>query len=412
MKRLVRQFRVSFAPVVFAAQAAVACTSDGARPAPTASTGGGASGDGRAGSTSTGGSTADVGTFDTSGGPTDPIPTKPLEWVWVPFSEAKCRDGSIAGIEVNRNPASDNLYIYLEGGGSCWNPVECAANPHRFDPPEHFTLGNGAFDRANAANPVKDWNMVYVPYCTGDVHAGSNPDFDPGGGIGPQQFVGYTNIEKFLDRLVPTFPSVKKILYTGTSAGGAGALLTVELVGKKFPSSVDLIMIDDSAPPISTAFLPACIQRKKWTMWGFDKTFLRDCGADCPDPDNYLFDYARHVSRAYPGRRAGLVESASDFTILSKYGYTASDCNGDITQAPAPMDPAKFETALLDLRSQMAALVPDGGSPNFGTFFPPGLQHGWLTNGDTLYTGSAGGEKLIDWLSAMVDGAPPTNVGP
>ena len=31
----------------------------------------------------------------------------------------------------------------------------------------------GIFDFTNAANPVKDWSGVYVPYCTGDVHFGT-----------------------------------------------------------------------------------------------------------------------------------------------------------------------------------------------------------------------------------------------
>ena len=54
------------------------------------------------------------------------------------------------------------------------------------------------------------------------------PGFDVPG-VGPQQFDGYTNLEQFLGRIVPTFPGAKKLLYTGFSAGGFGTLLTVEM---------------------------------------------------------------------------------------------------------------------------------------------------------------------------------------
>jgi hypothetical protein len=32
----------------------------------------------------------------------------------------------------------------------------------------------GLLDRNNPKNPVHDWSMVFVPYCKGDVHSGSN----------------------------------------------------------------------------------------------------------------------------------------------------------------------------------------------------------------------------------------------
>jgi hypothetical protein len=39
------------------------------------------------------------------------------------------------------------------------------------DSPAHMT---GIFDRSNSRNPVRDWSMLFMPYCTGEVHSGSN----------------------------------------------------------------------------------------------------------------------------------------------------------------------------------------------------------------------------------------------
>ena len=41
----------------------------------------------------------------------------------------------------------------------------------RSDNPAHMS---GIFDLADPRNAVRDWSMVFVPYCTGDVHSGSN----------------------------------------------------------------------------------------------------------------------------------------------------------------------------------------------------------------------------------------------
>jgi hypothetical protein len=148
------------------------------------------------------------------------------------------------------------------------------------------------------------------------------------------------------------------------------------------------------------------------TTFGWDKTFLKECGADCSDPDDFALGYAKHLVKTYPKRRFGFIEANADATVRGAVGYAAADCAGDITQAPAPMDAAAFETALLDIRIDLAALIADGGTPNFGTFYPQSTQHGWLTVSDSLFTVTAGGVALTDWISGIIGGSAPTNAGP
>jgi len=71
----------------------------------------------------------------------------------------------------------------------------------------------GIFDQNNSKNPVRDWNMIYVPYCTGDIHGGDT-DHVLGGQM--RHFHGYANITKYLERWVPTFPSADKVLLNGS----------------------------------------------------------------------------------------------------------------------------------------------------------------------------------------------------
>ena len=138
-------------------------------------------------------------------------------WVRVDFPEAHCRSGSATGISVNANSASKKLVIFLEGGGACFNTLTCAANPSSAT---FGTPSGGILNRADMANPVRDWNFIDIPYCTGDVFAGNNPNGSVPG-VGAQQFVGYTNMGAFLQRIVPTFPGLTQCCSPASAQAGS-----------------------------------------------------------------------------------------------------------------------------------------------------------------------------------------------
>jgi hypothetical protein len=336
----------------------------------------------------------------------EPIVAEALVWTWVPVDGAKCRDGSTAGIVVSPNPDSDKLMIFLEGGGACFNPATCAANPANFDPANVAAIAGGVLDRAQAENPVKDWNIVYVPYCTGDVHGGSAENVTVTGVTGTQQFVGYRNMELFLDRVVPTFPNVKQVLDTGISAGGFGAAVNAELIQRKFPPGTDVVLIDDSGPGMSSEYIPSCLQKTWGETWGFDQTFLKDCGADCPNPDDFGLDWSFHLAKKYPDSRGSLVSATADNVVTLFYGFGANDCSAAPGAFPTPMPADQFKTGLLDFRAQIQAK-----SENFSTYYIDSTTHTW-THFDGFYTTESGGVRLVDWYKNMLDGGPTGHVGP
>jgi hypothetical protein len=343
-----------------------------------------------------GGGTGGAGGFK----PTGTAITAPnLAWTWVDFPDSFCRDGSTAGIAVSLTDASDKVMIYLEGGGACFDAATCGANPTSVgaQKAEH-TLG--VFDRTNPLNPVKDWNFVYVPYCTGDIHAGTNENGSIPGLAGTQKFVGRRNMEAYLNRIVPTFPKPGQVLLTGISAGGFGAAASADLVARAF-GSVPMTLIDDSGPSMSSQYLPACLQDKWRALWGFDDSILKDCGAACPKKDDYTLDYSKFLAKKYPNRESGLIESNDDSVITLFYGYGQNNCTGSLA---TPVPAAQYDAALLDLRTQMAPY------PKFLMYYPASTQHTWI-GGATLYTEAEGGTKLIDWVTAIVNNAPAQNVG-
>lgn len=386
------------------ALAAWACSEDSSGPTATGGTGGtpsatsvgGSAGAGGAGATgATGGSGGSGGSGGAGGSWTvpdgEPIVAPDLEWTWVPFPEAKCRDGSSTGLAVSLNSASDEAMIFLQGGGACFDATTCAANRSSFGEADFNPPQAGVFDRDNPDNPVADFNFVFVPYCTGDLHAGDNPTGDVPG-VGPQQFVGYVNMTHYLDRLVPTFLDASLVLLTGTSAGGFGATLTSELTLSTF-GPITVFVLNDSGPPLSGEYTAPCLQETWRTLWGLDQTILAACGADCPNDSEYLVDWALHVAADYPSRPFGLICARRDAVIRAYVGLGENDC-----QSSLPMNGVKFETGLEDLKATLQS-----SAPNFGTYYIPGMAHTWLGRA-AFYSTTVDSVALPDWLAQLLGG--------
>ncbi len=136
----------------------------------------------------------------------------------------------------------------LQRGDVLDQPVELRRGRLRRD--VVAAAGNQGLFSTSADNPVGDYNMVYVPYCTGDLHGGSFPA-SPGlisqGVEGLQQFVGHQNVERALALLDEGLDAPGKVLLTGSSAGGFGTLLNFGAVADTFTDS-DLFLVDDSGP--------------------------------------------------------------------------------------------------------------------------------------------------------------------
>ena len=114
-------------------------------------------------------------------------------WQQVELPGTMCGNGSQYRFYVYDNPNSSNLLISFEGGGACWDYDTCsgragllgAAHPNgipnnyiqEFQPKYVSPLVNGADPgiplRAKKDIATKGFDVVYMPYCTGDVHVGN-----------------------------------------------------------------------------------------------------------------------------------------------------------------------------------------------------------------------------------------------
>ena len=330
--------RLSILTTIVASFALAACS--GGDATDTTSTGTGGAGTGGASTTSstgTGGtdsttsSTSSTGTGGTGGKPSTggPIVAPDETWTWIPFDNAFCGDGSTTGIGVNLTKKSSRVLIYLEGGGACWNELTCntfktAANfATGFDEGNFTSTANGQlkssyFDRSDADNPFKDYSMVYVPYCTGDIHAGNNTVMYGGK---PAKHVGFANMTAYLERLVPTFPSADRIILSGVSAGGFGAALNWDQTQKAF-GNIRVDLIDDSGTPMPPE-IPISAEAEWRANWNLAATLPSGC-TECAEDLDALLGY---FGKTYPDHRAALISYTKDTVLPTFFGISADKFN-------------------------------------------------------------------------------------
>lgn len=257
--------------------------------------------------------------------PSEPVRAAPNQWTWVDVPASRCANGSPTGFGINRATSSDTVVIFLQGGGACWDGVTCL-NPV----PTSFYVTTGynrlAFEtdvaraamlpmrRLDPTNPFRGMHLVYVPYCTGDVHAGDRVSrYTFLGRTAEMHHVGYRNIGHFLPRITATFPDARRVIVMGDSAGGFGAALHMDHVQRAFPRArVDVL--DDSGPPVQPD--PA-----RWRAWreAWGMRFPEGC-ADC---ETGIAAVVRFLQSRYPDHRFGLISYTHDGIISTFMGMTA-----------------------------------------------------------------------------------------
>ena len=205
-------------------------------------------------------------------------------WTLVQPEGAVCGNGSPYKFFVNYSATSNNVVIAFEPGGACWDYESCtgqggirgAANVNGLDD-DHYGLAPFIvpyFQRELPENPADDWNYVYVPYCTGDVHTGNavKTYADPTGQNPDIEFHhrGYDNVQKVIAWMAGEFQSVPKLLVTGCSAGGVGALANYHFLREGLPGVERAYLLSDSGPIFPASIYSRPLHDKVRESWNLD----------------------------------------------------------------------------------------------------------------------------------------------
>lgn len=356
-------------------------TQTGGTSSSSSSSSSGSIGAGGAGGGGTGGSMGQGGSDIVPG---DPITAPAETWTFIPFDDAVCGNGSPTGLGINLTDKSQNVIIYMMGGGACWDAFTCytlksAANMDGYDAAKfqndvNAYLGSSLFDRNDPQNPTKDYSYVFIPYCTGDVHGGDNIANYNGT---ETHHKGLANVKAFLNRLVSTFPKAERILLSGSSAGGFGAGLNWWRVMQAFPG-VRIDMIDDSAQPLPSPYLSLDRQNTWRTAWNLNGALP----PDCPECQSELSALLPYYNGKTGNARGALLSYTQDNVISAFYG---------------PINTAYFEEGLQKFTQEKLE-----GLSQFKYFYMTGQNHVLL--GDPGLTSK--GVVLKDWLVQMINDDP------
>ncbi len=210
--------------------------------------------------------------------------SKPGEWQRVEIPGAVCGNGSPYAIFVNYSATSNNLVFMLEPGGACWDYGSCtpggglrgAANPNGL-PPNLDLMARYQFlplvRKEAEFNPAAhDWNKIFIPYCTGDIHTGNNVITYSGPNGESQVFhhKGHDNVMRVINWANTTFPVVPRMLVTGCSAGGAGAIINYHYFRKGMEGAQCSYLLNDSGPIFPSDGNSGPLHAKVRQSWNLD----------------------------------------------------------------------------------------------------------------------------------------------
>lgn len=322
------------------------------------------------------------------------------KWTFVPIPGMFCRDGKGTGVGVKLNEKSDKLLIYLAGGGSCFNTPTCIANLSSFGAStfagwKNTGLQLGIFDQGAVLNPFRGWNYVYIPYCTGDVHAGTNKQVDIGI-YKNQRMTGYNNVSFVLRELQAFYGNaLGEVFLTGSSAGGFGTLINAGQFIEAFPAAKTTVL-DDSGPIlIRENAQPSCLDKQLEHTFEVYKPsdFAQYTSGQYATDMKTIYEY---LANKYPNTQFGLVAALEDIVIREFYGYGADSCS-DKTVIPAPVSAAVYKSALLHLRDSVLAQYP-----NWSTCYFDNASHTFsMIPG--VFNKRVNTMRYRDWLNSLRD---------
>ena len=178
------------------------------------------------------------------------------EWTMVvPDGETSCALGMPYVFWVREgNPKK--LLVYFQGGFMCWDAASCrygAPYKSSINPVTEDPYGQpGIIDTQEPNNPFADYTMVYVPYCTGDLHWGDKVvTYElPSGEPFTVHHKGFVNASTAYAWAYEHAPDPDTVLVTGCSAGGAGSILHAPYLIRQYPNA-RVVHVSDSSLVLS-----------------------------------------------------------------------------------------------------------------------------------------------------------------
>lgn len=276
---------------------------------------------------------------------------------------------------ATRDQGADELLIFLEEGGACWDDFCFATTEANPQIPEV-----GLLDPGRDNNPVKSWNQVYIPYCDGSLHAGDRDVDSDGDGQVDRFHRGLHNLSAALDVAAGQFPTPSRVVLAGYSGGALGTIFALPMVRYVYPDArIDLI--NDSGVgvlrPDDPGFLLQVLD-----YWNLNAFIPPNC-EQCIPADGHLTEYLIWQRDQDQNVRSGMLSYSRDFSLADVFLMIGK---------PA------YEEALLEEMAQLESAHPG----RTRSWIPVGELHTFILKEPDQ---TAGGVPLMDWIAYMLSGS-------
>lgn len=298
-----------------------------------------------------------------------------------------------------RQGTADGLVVYFDGGGACWNDATCAAPRLRRGTPgrqpvytaelptvDDVNHMRGIFDLGDARNPVRDWSMLFVPYCTGDVHSGSNTARYRDPTTGKPYIIehrGWDNTQVILQWMRRNVTQPKRLLVTGSSAGAYGAATHYAALRAMYPDG-NAAFLGDAGQGVTT---PDFLGRRNanWNYQLPEAVFGRRAQLTADD------DMVARLAAHFPNDRFAQYTTAYDGIQRAFYRMMGAEKSCDAWTLKMARELNRRETVV-----------------NFRAYLARGETHTILRS-PLFYTESSGGAPFSEWFGALFADQPPNN---
>jgi hypothetical protein len=285
------------------------------------------------------------------------------EMVELPASSgASCGNGTPYRFFVNRTPLTTKTVVMFEGGGACWEKDTCenkggvklsAVNPNGipanymtdWNQQAHYGLVTPFTARIDPLSSVQtqSWNIVYLTYCTGDVHTGNKVAvYSDASGAIPWYHRGAVNAKAVTAWMAANMPKPEQLLLTGFSAGGTGSTANYPQMRNGLNPKNSALLADSgplfwtprNSTPEQSPSLP--LHNKIREAWGLDEptgmiTELISKYPTAGDANN-LGTITAGLNKIFPNDRIGyaMFQEDADYSAFS-YEKFYTDISGAAT---------------------------------------------------------------------------------
>jgi hypothetical protein len=274
-----------------------------------------------------------------------------------------------------RKADPERLLIFFQGGGGCFDERTCAVGSTWFDDRVNAAddpeINGGILDLADARNPFREWSIVYIPSCTGDVHLGSRTVRY--GHVTVQQY-GWVNAQAALRRAYREFPKPRTVFVAGCSAGSVGSAFHADSIIRRY-GDARVTQLGDSLAfvfhrPISL------------TDWGAQKHFPRFFRIGTRRFT--MVQFLTALARAHPRRTFARFNHAQDGVQERFYEAVGGK-------------PGGFAPRLAAAERSLKRL------PNYRSYLACGFNHCALPTPE-FYSLRVDGIALRDWVADLAAG--------